>query len=122
MPVIRLVPKGDYALINGKFQFVSGAEHTKNRISQRFKFFRGEWWFDPRQGIPYRRDVFVKNPNLLVVKALFQQVLKTTPGVKALIKSNLTLDKATRKLTYSWEVIGTNDERITGEHVEFLVG
>jgi hypothetical protein len=121
MAIIRLVPKGDYALINGKFNFVEGAEHTKNRIAQRFKFFRGEWFADLRQGIPYRRDVLVKNPNLVLVKALFQRVLKTTPGVKAIQRSTLTVEKATRRLIYDWEVIGTNDERITGQHVEFLV-
>lgn len=120
--VTGLSVAGDYALVDGTFVFIEGSEHLKNRISQRFRFFRGEWYVDERQGIPYRTQVLVDNPNLGAVEQLFREVLESTPGVKAVQKLDLSFDKATRVLTVDWEVNDGGEVPVTGQYQDFLVG
>lgn len=121
MAVFQVIPKGDLALVGGTYRLVAGVDHLRNKIRQRCRFFLGEWWLDPRQGIPYRRDVFVKNPNVTVVRSIFRRVLSTTPGVKVVRRFALTIESSTRKMKIDYEVTGTDGELATDTITEFLV-
>lgn len=83
--IIRIIPVGDIALFNGSYRIDSGPEYTRTRLAARLKFFKGEYFLDTRKGVPYYDHVFVKNPNIDVVRTMFRRVILGTPGVLSLV-------------------------------------
>jgi hypothetical protein len=102
MAVFQLIPAGDLALSGGDFVWQEGIEHTRQVIAARFRFFLGEWFLDLREGVPYYRDVLVKNPDREVVRSVFRNVLKTTPRVLEITRFDLRLDTTTRTLSFDF--------------------
>lgn len=102
----------DLALTNGQLSLVlSVAEETAIELSNKFRFVQGEYFLDTRQGVPYFTLVFVKNPDILLVREVFRQVIRSCKGVKEISSLELSLDTKTRKLTFQTRV-RTIDGRI----------
>ena len=108
MAIIRTVPVNDLALDeNGAFIFIDGPQLIRQRIASRFKFFLGEWFLDIRQGVPYYRDVLIKNPNLAVVRSIFRNIIISTPGVLSLDSFTMDFNRSTYTLTYDFQATVT---------------
>ncbi|HYQ47149.1 MAG TPA: hypothetical protein VER11_34500 [Polyangiaceae bacterium] len=88
-------------------KLVEGPDAIRQKLSARFKFFLAEWFLDQRQGIPYYRDVFTKNPNLDVVRSLFKKVILGCPGVLSLASYSLSFDESARQLTFRFQAMVT---------------
>lgn len=101
--IFRVIPPGDLDVANGDFVLATGVEFIRQKLSSRFKFFLGEWFLDQREGVPYYRDVFVKNPNPEVIRSIFRQVALSVPGVIALPRFDLVFDPVERLLTFNFE-------------------
>src|SRR5688572_17356184 len=103
MAVFQIIPAGDLALVNGSYVVASGPEYIRQSIAARFKFFLGEWFRDQREGVPYYRDVFKKNPDLDVVRAIFRRILEETPGVIEVTRFDIVFNHAERSLAFNFE-------------------
>jgi hypothetical protein len=102
MAIIQIIPAGDLALSSGDVVIASGPEYVRQSILSRFKFFLGEWFLDLREGVPYYRDILIKNPDIDVIRSVFRKVLLTTPGVLEIERFALTLDNAKRELRFDF--------------------
>jgi hypothetical protein len=111
--ILQLVPAGDLRLENGDFVTISGGDLVRQKLATRFKFFLNEWFLDQREGVPYYRDVFVKNPDLDVIRSVFRQVIRSTPGVRAIRKFVLRFDQSARRLSFEFSVVAADGEVIT---------
>jgi len=80
-------------------RIVRGVEAIRLRIVARLKFFKGEWFLDTRQGMPYFTSIFVKNPELALVESIFRRAILSTPGVKTIVRMAIKLDTGSRTLT-----------------------
>lgn len=69
-------------------------EEVVQQLAIRLRFFLGEWFLDGREGIPFYRDVFKKNPSLPLLRALYRRVIATTPGVDSVRAIELEVDAA----------------------------
>ena len=120
MPVYRLIPTGDLALsgdapprmvgietldAGGSLVVIEGIQQVRQRIASRLKLFVGEWFLDLREGVPYYRDVLVKNPNLPLVRSLFRRVISRTPGVLSVAKVDVEIDQAARRGQVTFEAV-----------------
>lgn len=61
--------------------FVYDEEAVRQRVLIRFKFFRGTWFLDLREGIPYFEEVLKKRPDPFVVASLMKRTILSTPGI-----------------------------------------
>jgi hypothetical protein len=118
MAIIQVIPAGDLALSGGNPVLQSGPAHVRQKIASRFLWWLGEWFLDQRQGVPYYRDVFVKNPDLSVIRSVFRRVLLSTPGVLSVDEFDLIYEPADRTLAFAFHatveggvVIVTPDDR-----------
>jgi len=102
MAVIRTIPAGDLELVGGTVHWVEGPEAVRQKLSARFKFFLNEWFLDLRQGVPYYRDVFVKEPNLDVIRSLFRRIVVECPGVLSIGRFQLVYDEPNRGLSFDF--------------------
>lgn len=98
-----------------------GADAIMQKIGCRFKFFFGEWFLDTRLGVPWFQYILVKNPDRILVNAIFRKILVTTPGIKTVLRFDSTLDKATRTLTASFECQLDNGSTLTVEKEPFIL-
>jgi hypothetical protein len=103
MAILQLIPAGDLALVDGSYVVASGPEYIRQSIAARFKFFLGEWFRDLREGVPYYRDVFKKNPDRDVVRAIFRRIVAETPGVLEITRFDIAFNTADRFLAFNFE-------------------
>lgn len=81
---------GDLDLTNNSFSLVEGAASIDQHWRIRLLTWLGEWFLDQRVGIPYIRDILVKNPNLAIVRSVFHRASLDTPGIREIV--NFTLE------------------------------
>lgn len=100
------IPKGDLDMTHeGQLLFTEGIEQARQEVQCRFGFFLGEYFLDTRQGLPYYRDVLVKNPNRETVLSLFSRTALSVPGIVQVSELTYDLDSRTRKLVVTGEAL-----------------
>jgi hypothetical protein len=115
MSAFAQLPNGDLDLSTGNLRVEqSVAQCTAWKLSNLFAFFKGEWFIDTRQGVPYFQYVFVSNPNLDLITALFERILKSAPGVAAVQDIQLFYVSRDRTLTASFTVVTNDGAILTG--------
>jgi len=104
--------------------FLRGVEALAQRLRCRYKFFLGEWFLDTRQGIPYFRDILVKNPDQSLVQSIFRKATLTTPGVLAIRRFGASLvdQDRVRQLTIDpLEIVVTGNRIFRAQPEEFII-
>jgi hypothetical protein len=77
------------------------------RIWCRLRFVKGEWYLDQRQGTPWKEKIWVKGVTESTVKRVIREVVVNTPGVEALNRLDVSIDKTTRLATIT--ITATSD-------------
>ena len=93
---------GELDLSRDDLYFVTGADAVAQHLKIRLRFVLGEWFLDTRVGIPYRSQIWVKNPNLAAIQSVYRRAIASTPGVDELQRIDLALDASTRQLRVSF--------------------
>ena len=93
---------GDLDLTGHRLNLIEGTAAIEQQVRLRCRFFLAEWWLDERLGVPYFRDILIKNPNIELVDSLFRNAVRTTPGISAVNKMEVSIDAATRTLSVSF--------------------
>jgi len=88
-------------------------EEVAQRLDTQLKFFLGEWFLDTTLGVPYYRDVLVRNPDMAVVRSIFQDLVSADPGVEQLSSLEVSLDSTTRVLTVTFSAVLVSNELLT---------
>lgn len=114
MSVLNQTSDNDLALTNGQLSIVTDpAECAAIELRNKFLFVQGEYFLDTRQGVPYFVYVFKKNPDLLVVKQLFTEVILGSENVAKIL--SLTVSKTPdRKGHFAFKAQAVNGKVITG--------
>lgn len=112
---------GDIVVTNGELQTVDGDAHLSQFIRTRLLTFLGEWFLDQRVGVPYFRDVLVKNPNPTVLRAVLRKVVANTPGVVQIIAFSTVLESTDRTLSVDFEVLTDTGSIVPGSFTELIL-
>ena len=83
---IYIGPNGTDRLCN------SLSEEVQQLLFTRFRFFLGEWFLDPTQGIPYYQSILGQKIDIGIVGQIFKAVINECPGVASLDSFNLTVN------------------------------
>jgi hypothetical protein len=106
------IPAGDLKLESGTTKVVDGPEYAEQRIAVTCDFFLGEFFLNVREGIPYFRDILIKNPNPDTVRSVFRRAIMQTPGIVAVNSLTWTVDAEQRKGFVDFEAIYKNGQKI----------
>lgn len=101
----RHIPAGDLALVNGTTRVVRDAEQAAQGIDTALDTFLGEYFLDLRIGMPYFRDVLIKNPNPEVVRSVFRKAIKTRPGIVSVPELDVTTNASTGKMLVTFTAV-----------------
>jgi hypothetical protein len=104
---------GDIVLTDDAVTLVTDADAIAQNLRIRLRMFRGEWFLNPLEGMPYLENVFQKNPKIPVVAALFRRAIRETPGVAEVVSFVPNYDAATRTFSVSFEARVETGEILT---------
>jgi len=92
--------------VGGDSRLTSGIlETTAQQLRIALRLFLGEWFLNRRIGVPYYRDVFVKNPKVDLVRVLFRRCILANANVEAVSRLDLDYDPGARTLVVDFEAI-----------------
>jgi hypothetical protein len=104
---LRLSATGDVYVSEGgdTSLTVSLADAVRQRVSIRLQLFLGEWFLNTRLGVPYFRDVLVKNPDLRLIRTLIRERVLMDTDVVAVPTVSLDYDPAARRVSIQVEAV-----------------
>lgn len=109
---IKLTASGDLDLSTGDLQVVEGRDETAQRLRIVFNTNKGEWFLDDRVGMPYTQSIFVKNPQMDLVRSIYRQMALKDDGVDRVDEVVLEFDSPTRTLTVALVAADENGDTI----------
>jgi len=80
------------------------SQATAQRLKVRLKLFKGEWFLDTTQGIPYYQNILLKAPDLNLARSTLRTAISTVPHVTSIKTFDFDLDSPTRTLTTNFSV------------------
>src|SRR5687768_11395985 len=89
---LKLTPEGDLIWTTDV------TLETAQRLRSRLRFFKGEWFLDLRQGIPYFQTI-VQRADDATLRSIFGRVIRATPGIASLESLSFTRDRNARALS-----------------------
>jgi hypothetical protein len=105
METIQLEPNGDLAIRGGTTVRLQGAECARQRAETDLGLFLGEFFLDTSKGVPYYRDVLVKNPNLETIRTVFRSVVRAVPGIVDVPRCDVFPPDSDRHALCEWEAV-----------------
>ncbi len=111
-----MTQEGDFTLSpGGRLQLeVDPLVAAAIKLRHRFSLFKGEWFLDSRQGIPYYDVVFLKNPNLELIRRMLRRVILSCPPITAVQKAELFFASKERTLIFIFEATGEDGRIVKG--------
>ena len=94
----------DLYLVNYDLALVSDLAQVTQKLNCRLQFFAGEWFLDTTQGIDLYGNVFVKNPDLSTIQALFKSAILDVPDVNSIVSYDQSYDPRARSLSVTFTV------------------
>lgn len=82
MDTLYLTPAGDLcADLSGNIAKASEPYAIAQDVASAIKLFKGELWYDTRQGVPYFSDILGKRPPMSLFKHHMETAALTVPNV-----------------------------------------
>lgn len=94
---LHLDERGDLAV-------VTGLEDVRQRVIERLRFWRGDWYLDRTDGVPYIQEVFTRPMSAGLAASIVSGVIRSVAGVTGVRDVEATVDPVTRTLAYSARV------------------
>lgn len=111
---IKLGADGDLDVQGGRLSWLQGARAVAQRLEKRLQVHLDEWFLEQGQGMPYRTQIFVKNPDLQAIGSIFRREILAVPEIIRVEGLALGLDTFTRELTVTFTAY-TNEAIIEAE-------
>jgi hypothetical protein len=97
----------DLKITNGRISMTTGADAIRQHLRTKLGLFLGEWFLDTTIGVPWFRDVLVKNPNIVVIQDMLKDQILSTQGVIEITRFDFDYQSANRFLRVDFTVLTT---------------
>lgn len=104
MSDFALTAAGSLEITSGKLRVATGMEALAQRIRTRLRLFRGDWFLNLLEGVPYHDYVLRKSSTAAMQREVIRRALVTMRGVREVVSLTVELDARTRTLTVVGEV------------------
>lgn len=107
---------GDLDLAEGDATtLTSGLEVTAQEIRSRLLLFRGSYFLDLREGVPWYQEILKKGPSAPRVRELLRQAILTHPGVVDVPELTLSTDPLTRAASVAFKARTIDGQILSSE-------
>jgi hypothetical protein len=111
-----LTDDNDLDISTGTLQFASGLQAMKQAVRSSVLLILGEWFLNTDEGTPWRQTIWVKNPNMPLVKSAMRDAITRVEGVSALNALSVDFNQQARTVSVSWSAtcdFGVFDDDMT---------
>lgn len=116
---IKADASNDLVLTDGALTLVDDDAAIAQHLRIRLRFFKGENFLDPSEGVPYYERVLIKNPSIVLITSLFKRIIRETPGIVEILTFAVGYDPATRSLSLSFAARCSSGEKL--EFTDFVI-
>lgn len=123
MSTFLLNENNDFALVRGQLVLERDEVVAEGiDLFQKFQLFLGEWFLDTRQGVPYLQVVYVKNPDIELIKRMYTSILLSSPLVRDVYKMDAFYLPAQRMAAFEFGAkMSDGSDLVGGSHKPFIV-
>ena len=89
---------GDATVRGGDVVMIDEPLATRQRLEQKFRLWRGEWFLNINTGFPWLEDVLGQRPRPEVLRSLVHDLVTNDPGVRSMDNLTLTFEGVDRQL------------------------
>ena len=102
-----LLLDNDHDLVISEFDLAITDDDSrlKQKIKQELLSFKGDWFLDVEQGIPYYQEILGQRNSIEAIRSMFIEALRDIDEIADIKDLELNLDAATRILSIKLEVI-----------------
>ena len=94
-------------------QPMDGAARIRQAVTIHLRRWRGDWFLDTSDGVPYVESILGKNKRPEIVEAILRAEILKVRGVKSIKSFTLLNDQRTRKISVDWSA-DTTEGLISG--------
>ena len=88
--------------ISSTFALIEGVESVRQRVGQRLRLHRGEWFLQAVRGVPWFDEVLRGSPGL--AQAIIEDEIRQVHGVTNVSNVQVQFDRSTRRVSISADV------------------
>jgi hypothetical protein len=100
-----LTPDGDLEITHGRARVVRGVEAISQRLRIRFRLWRGDWFLNTLEGIPYNEIVLRKRTSPGLRREVFRRAALRMHGIRDVLSMDVAIDGRTRALSVRAELL-----------------
>jgi hypothetical protein len=100
---------GDLLIRELDMRLTQGTDSVEQRLRQNLKAYQGDWFLDESNGLPYYKDILVKNPDISNIESIFKVAIAETEGVDELLAFDSSFDSSIRQFSISFKVRSGED-------------
>lgn len=86
--------KGDIALVDGRARVEESLAQTALSLESRLRFFKGAWFLDQNEGIPFFAVFLGKGRSPALIEAMLTRAIETHPDIVAVRTIAVTMPDA----------------------------
>jgi hypothetical protein len=79
-------------------------EYVSQKIENKLRFLKGEWFLNVDLGVPYFETIFKKNPDINLINTIFIREIRSIEEVIEIIKFETDYDSSLRSFSIDLEV------------------
>jgi hypothetical protein len=112
------ITSGDVTLSGGDIVMIDGPQSVAQRLEQKFRLWRGEWFLDIGSGFPWLESVMGQRPRPEVLRSLVSDLVSSDPDIRAMTNLDLDFDGVDRRLRIAFNAVLSDG---TTQNMEFTV-
>ena len=102
---------------NGDFDFVTDNDATVQRLEQKLRLWKGEYFLARESGVPYFQDILGQKPTPAILSTIFRTVINSDTYVQSIDDLTLEFEDTNRLVTVSFEATLIDATQISVEVV-----
>ena len=106
---------GDVVIEGNDLAIITGSRATRQRIEQKFRLWRGEWFLNTAAGVPWLQQVLGQRPSQQVIFGIVRRVVADDPEVDEVLNIEVDYTGSERRLSISFRARLTDGSIINGE-------
>lgn len=84
------------------------------KLKHRFQFFKGEWFLDTRIGAPYFTTVYVKNPDVELIRRMVRRIILSCPPITTVKKVDVFYLPKPRLCAFEFQATAEDGRTVSG--------
>lgn len=117
MRVSGLTSTGDWSFGRGRANYKSASDAVGQNIVTRLRSFKRDWYLDSEANVDWLRLLSTRGIRTETIRQQVERVVRSTEGVARVDRIQANLNRATRNLTITVNVVDVYNERLLLEDI-----